>query len=69
MPPERFRTWVSTVLVVGVSISAALIAIGFRLAPTSLVRPAIVVSPSTSARIEYSSEAVDSVVWPRLDSR
>jgi len=29
MPPERFRTWVSTVLVVGVSISAALIAIGF----------------------------------------
>jgi uncharacterized membrane protein len=29
MPPERFRAWVSTVLVIGVSVSAALIAIGF----------------------------------------
>jgi uncharacterized membrane protein len=29
MPPERFRTWVSTVLLIGVSVSAALIAIGF----------------------------------------
>ena len=29
MTAERFRTWVSTVLIVGVSISAALIAIGF----------------------------------------
>ncbi|HEY2888753.1 MAG TPA: DUF1634 domain-containing protein, partial [Candidatus Limnocylindrales bacterium] len=29
MTAERFRAWVSTVLVIGVSISAALIAIGF----------------------------------------
>ena len=29
MSPERFRTWVSTVLVVGVSLSAVLVAIGF----------------------------------------
>ncbi len=29
MSPERFRTWVSTVLIAGVSASAVLIAIGF----------------------------------------
>lgn len=29
MTAERFRAWVSTVLVVGVSVSAALIALGF----------------------------------------
>ena len=29
MTAERFRTWVATVLIIGVSISAALIALGF----------------------------------------
>ncbi|MGH2465577.1 MAG: DUF1634 domain-containing protein [Candidatus Limnocylindrales bacterium] len=29
MPPERFRAWVSTVLLLGVSASAALIGLGF----------------------------------------